>query len=144
MRWLLAVTFLCTALLAADVADMSGTWVLDVNRSKWHEKQKPNSVRITVEHQEPKLKYQGVATDANDGTRNFSFDGAIDGKEYNGVTITRLSPVSTLSVFKPENGTSQEITTTVSKDGNHLIRRIQSKGPEGKLIWTEIYDKQQQ
>ena len=99
---------------------------------------------ITIEHNEPKLKYEGTITDANEATRNFSFDGAIDGKDYNGVTVQRLSPYSTTSTLKSEDGKNEEVTTTtVTKNGKHLVRRVQSTGPDGKQTWTELYAREQ-
>jgi hypothetical protein len=144
MRWVFLVIVLSASLFAADVADMSGTWVLEVQRSKWNKKPPPKSVRITIEHNEPKLKYEGTITDADEVTRNFAFDGAIDGKDYNGVKVQRLSPYSTTSTLKSEDGKTEEVTTTtVTKNGNHLVRRVQSTGPDGKQTWTELYQKEQ-
>jgi hypothetical protein len=143
MRVLAAFAILTTSLLAADVATISGIWNLNVNRSKWHRAPRPTSARLAIEHHEPKLKYESTITDADGQTRNFTFDGVIDGKDHNGVIAQRLSPFSTLLTLKSDDGGTQEITNTITQDGNHLIRRIQSSGPNGKLIWTELYDKAQ-
>src|SRR6266436_1385416 len=97
MRWFFVVAAMSASLLAADVANMSGTWILEVQKSKWNSKPPPQSVRITIEHNEPKLKYEGTITDANDVTKKFSFDGAIDGKDYNGITVSRLTPYTITS-----------------------------------------------
>ena len=144
MRWLLAtaVLSLCS-LSAADVADMDGTWVLNVERSKWRDAPKPDSGRLVIEHEEPKLKYERTFNSAVVEDKSAKFDGVIDGKEHNGMVATRLSPFSILFTKKSGDGTSQEITVTMTKDGSHLVRRVQSSGPRGKLTWTELYDKEQ-
>jgi hypothetical protein len=144
MRWLFVVAAMGASLLASDVANMSGTWILDVQKSKWNQKPPPQSVRITIEHNEPKLKYEGTTTDANDVTKKFAFDGAIDGKDYNGITVSRLTPYTTTSTEKSEDGKYQEVTTTtVTKNGSHLVRRVQATGPDGKQTWTELYRREQ-
>ena len=142
-RFLAVAVFSISALSAADVADMSGNWILNIQRSKWHGAPKPDSGRLVIEHQEPKLKYERTVTPATVEDKSMTFDGAIDGKEHNGIIATRLSPFSILFTMKSEDGTSLETTVTMTKDGDHLVRRIQSSGPSGKLTWTELYDKEQ-
>lgn len=141
-RFLAVAVFSISALSAADVVDMSGNWILNIQRSKWHGASKPDSGRLVIEHQEPKLKYKRTFTPATVEDKSMTFDGAIDGKEHNGIIATRLSPFSILFTRKAEDGTSLEITVTMTKDSGHLVRRIQSSGPGGKLTWTELYDKE--
>ena len=144
MRQLFMLSVLgISPLLAGDVADMDGVWVLNVARSKWNAAPKPDAGRLVIEHQEPKLKCQRTLTTANADESNMKFDGLIDGKEHNGVIAARLSPYSILFTSKTDGGGTQEITVTMTKDGAHLVRRVQSSGPAGKLLWTELYDKQQ-
>jgi hypothetical protein len=141
MRRFLAVAILSlSALPATDVADMSGDWLLNVEASKWHGAPKPDGGRLVIEHREPKLKYERTFTPED---KSMTFEGAIDGKEHNGIIATRLSPFSILITMKSEDGTNLEITVTMTKDGDHLVRRIQSSGPRGKLAWTELYDREQ-
>ena len=121
---------------------MGGTWILNIQRSKWNGATKPDSGRLVIEHQEPKLKYERNFVSAAVGDRSMTFEGAIDGKEHSGIVAKRLSPFSILFTRKTEDGTSQEITVTITQDGSHLVRRIQSSGPRGKLLLTELYDKE--
>jgi len=140
-RFLALAAFTVSLLTAADVADMSGSWVLNVTRSKWHDAAKPSSGRIVIDHHEPKLKYESTITLADGKTQTFNFDGDIDGKDHGGLTATRLSPVSML-LSKTEQGKTEEISNTVTRDGKHLIRRITTTAGEDKLVWTELYDKE--
>ncbi len=122
---------------------MSGTWVLDVQRSKWHRAPKPDSGRLVIEHQDPKLKYERTFTTAAVEDKSVRFEGAIDGKEHGGAIATRLSPFSILFARKADDGTNQEISITITKDGKHLVRRIQATGSSGKTeVWTELYGKE--
>jgi len=136
--------------LAADVANMGGEWHLNVKRSKWGQKPAPQSVIIKIDHQEPKLQYSGKVVNAQENTSTFSFDGAIDGKEYSlkddnaerKITVSRLSPVATTSTIRSADGKTEEVTTTrLSQDGKNLIRRIRLTSPEGNRAWTEVYDR---
>lgn len=144
MRRLAAIAVVSfSVVFAADVAEMGGTWVLNVQRSKWNGAPQPDSGRLVIEHHEPKLKYERTFTTANIEDKSVTFEGAIDGKEHNGIIAARLSPFSILFTKKTEAGTSQEITVTMPKDGKHLVRRIQSSESGGKIVWTELYDKEQ-
>ena len=148
---IVALTAVVLCMSAAQVADLSGAWHLNVEKSKWGKHPKPHSVVVNVEHHEPALKYSGTAVAANgEDTREFSFEGAIDGKEYpitgafgdGKIAIRRVSPTTTASVFKSNDGNVVETaTTTISADGRTLRREIKVKGPEGEVSWTEIYER---
>lgn len=66
---------------AADAANLTGTWSLDVGQSKWRDKPAPKSVELIVDHKEPSIKWSGSVVDAQESATQFSFEGAIDGKE---------------------------------------------------------------
>jgi hypothetical protein len=138
---------------ASNVADMSGTWFLDVNKSRWGRHAKAQSAVVKVEHHEPALKYSGTVVAASGGgetTQEFSFDGAIDGKEYplkdtageKRMTFQRVNPSTVKSVLKAADGTVVETaTTTISRDGKTMQRDIEAKGRNGEVAWTEFYDR---
>lgn len=145
----------CTALSLgaslAQVANLSGTWDLNVGKSNWGKLQKPLAITVTIEHREPALKYTGtIVYSAGEDTRTFGFEGAIDGKEYpitrsfgsGKIRIRRLDPRTTESVFRSDDGLWEEYArTSISADGKTLRREIRRKGPEGEMRWTEVYDK---
>ncbi len=147
MRYL-ALLLLLTIPCLAEPANLSGTWRLDIKKSKWSGHSAPQSGEIVIEHNEPKLKYTGKVTDL-DGTENtYSFDGAIDGKEHpvkmgtgdQKITFQRIAPNSISSTLK--NADSEEdAVTTVASDGKSLVRKVTRKGPKGKSSWTEVYDR---
>jgi hypothetical protein len=133
--------------LHASGPKLSGTWHLNVEKSVWGKKPKPHSVVVTISHDEPVLKYSGVVTtDTDNGARPFEFVGAIDGKEYpyrdGKIMVRRLDDHTTASVYTSRDGTETESArTTISRDGKTLTRVIEGKGPEGKLRWTEVYER---
>lgn len=144
----IATAALLTGCCAAQVSNVSGTWDLDVVKSTWGKTVRPVGVLIRIEHNEPKLKYNGtVRTDGGNET-TFEFDGAVDGKPYpttcsHGaarIAYKRVNPYTTSSELKTDDGKfTENATTTIDKDGKTLTRRINAKGPEGTSIWTEVY-----
>jgi hypothetical protein len=149
MRFFL-LSLLLTSSLLAEVANMSGSWVLDAKRSRFG-KIRPGEVMLTVEHNEPRLKYSGTVNNATEGAINdFDFDGAIDGKEYvvkqdnkgdRRVTFRRVNDKVVESVTHgPEGEIRSRIT--MSADGNSMERRMSVKMPDGKTrSWVEVYAK---
>lgn len=152
---LIALSFVA-AIASAQIPDLSGTWRLNVQKSNWGKHPKPSSGKVVIEHHEPQLKYTGTIS-VNDGgetavgNTNFSFDGAIDGKEYpvagtDGplkMSIRRVSPASTISELKSNDGTVLETAkTTISPDGKRMTREMKAVAPGGDVSWMEIYDRQ--
>ncbi len=151
---LLSIAF---ALTAAQIADMSGTWQLNVSRSSWGHHPKLAGATVSIEHHEPSFKYSGSVTFPNGvnsedrgDTGHFAFDGAIDGKEYpvtgtlgpGQMSIHRISTNTVVSDFKSNDGKVTETARmTISADGKTLTRVMRTKGPTGNDSWTEIYDR---
>jgi hypothetical protein len=138
--------------LAADVSNMSGDWVLNTKESKWGQKKRaPQNVTLHIDHNEPKLKYNGDITQDVEGQRHtFTYDGAIDGKEYRvkeddgerKIVIKRKNGSTIESTLTSLDGNSVETdTTSISSDGKRLTRRVTMKAPEGNASWVEVYDK---
>ncbi|MBI5084365.1 MAG: hypothetical protein HZB13_07195 [Acidobacteria bacterium] len=130
--------------------NLTGTWHLNVDKSKWGSVRKPVSVVLVIEHKEPQIQYHGSVTYANEETRDFGFFGAFDGKPYamtrsygsGTIVLHRLDPYSFESAFKTEDGSSEETAkTTLSRDGKVLTRSLRLRSPEGTKNWTEIYEK---
>jgi hypothetical protein len=151
MRYLsLILVTACT--LAAEVANMSGSWVLNEKRSRFGDNPRPANVTLNVQHEEPKLKYSGEVNHANEGHNiDFSFDGTIDGKQHTikedrgdrQVTFRRVNDRVVESVSKWSDGELRS-TITMSRDGRTLERRMNFKDRDGKRReWVEVYEKKQ-
>jgi hypothetical protein len=154
--WRMAFAFCFAAVTAsAQVADMSGKWQLNVQKSSWGKHPKPTAGTVLIEHHEPVFKYSGMVevdngTETTDGKKSFSFDGSIDGKEYpvsgtaaaEKMTIRRVSPTTTISELKSGDGTVVETAkTTISADGKHLTRDVKAVSNGKEISWTEVYDR---
>jgi hypothetical protein len=138
------------AISAAQPVNLSGNWQLNVARSRWGNVNKPVSVVLVIEHQEPKLSYHGSVLYANEDQRDFGFSGAIDGKPYpmsrsfgDGlITLTRVNDRTIESTFRTHDGHYIETArTTVSRDGQTMQRELKLVSPEGTKKWTEIYER---
>lgn len=149
-RVLLAWTALSLAVCAAPVPNLSGTWVLNIEKSRWGKKPKPQSVVVVIEHNEPALKYTGTVVDANGDSRHFTVEGLIDGKEYpvagdhgeGTIVLRRLNATTTSHELRSNDGRFVETATSrLSLDGKVLTRRLRQRSPEATLSWTEVYEK---
>lgn len=134
-------------LAAAAPVNLSGTWKLDPKASSWGNKDRPKSVLLTIEHQEPKLRISGLVVENDERTNNFAFDGAIDGKDYPSAEgrrmYRRLDDRTLESTFQSNDGRySEKSITRISRDGRRLTREIEVTRPDGRLKWTEVYRKQ--
>ncbi len=139
--------------LAADPANLGGTWVLSLERSSWGTKAKPIRADVTIVHAEPKYSYQGTVLRTSEDTKGdaFSYDGAIDGKAYpikdatagRTLTLTRQGSNRVKGEVRGSDGKLQEtVYQSISGDGRTLVRKISGRGPDGKRVsWTEIYEK---
>ena len=140
------------ACLAAEVANMSGSWVLNEKRSRFGDNPRPAGVTLDVQHEEPKLKYSGKVNHPNEGQIiDFQFDGAIDGKSYTvkedrgdrQVTFQRKSDRVVQSTSKWSDGELHS-TITMSRDGRSMERKMTFKDRDGKRReWVEVYEKKQ-
>jgi hypothetical protein len=146
---LLILAVLCLGCVQAQ--NMSGTWKLNVEKSDWRGVRRPLSVVVTIEHQEPILKYSGWVTYPDSPPRGFSFNGAIDGKPYptlrsygpGSSQMKRLRWDSVESDFRSDDGIFREgAKTIVSADGRQMTRHLYLNSLNAREDWTEIYEKE--
>lgn len=146
-----SVLLLAPAVCLAQAADLSGTWKLNVEQSRWGSRPKVVSCLVTIEHREPEVRYYGTVVDASQELRHFDFSGTVDGKDHPVNTavgegtarLTRVGARTIRAELRSNDGrASQVITTTLSRDGKVLTRRLKLKDANGSASWTEIYWKQ--
>ncbi len=141
---------LLAGLCGGQPANLSGSWHLNVEKSKWGSANKPHSVVLTIEHNEPNLHYHGEVVYANEDHRTFGFSGAFDKKSYpmsrsfgdGQIVLTRIDTLTFDSVFRSADGvTVESARTAISRDGKTLTRSVKLTAPGGTQKWTEVYDK---
>lgn len=142
---------LCGALLGADAANMSGTWNLNLKKSRF-DKEAPISVRLNIEHNDPSFKYSGTVQRSQEAPPDtFEFSGAIDdkihpvtenGKSGRTIKFARKS-ANTIESWSSDETMEEYAITIISGDGKTLTRRMSVKQKDGpKRQWVEVYDKQ--
>jgi hypothetical protein len=150
MRLVPVVLSLGLGLALGQPANLTGTWHLNTEKSRWGQMRKPMSVVLTIDHKEPVFRYTGSILYANEDTREFGFEGAIDGKEYpmtrsvgrGKVTLRRAGPNRFDSTFQTDDGVSMETAVnTLSRDGRTLTRELRLRTLEGTKSWTEVYER---
>jgi hypothetical protein len=152
-RCLILLALIAAPLAGVDPAssNLGGTWNLNVERSSWTQGvAKPVRVTLWIEHREPAIRYSGSVVYTNGETRDFAFEGAIDGKAYamsrsygdGTITLKRYDGRTVDSVFRTKDGLHEErVRIRVSTDGKALTRDIRYAGPDGARHWVEVYDK---
>jgi hypothetical protein len=144
----LSVLALFPELCLAQAADLSGVWKLNVEQSRWGKRPKVVSCMVTIEHREPSVRYYGTVVDASQELRHFDFSGTVDGKEYAAntdfgpgkVKLTRQDARTIRAELRSDDGrAAQSITTSISRDGKVITRRLRLKDANGSARWTEIY-----
>jgi hypothetical protein len=147
------VLLTCASLLsAADIANMTGVWKLNIKKSRYDKEAAPLNVQLKIEHADPALKYQGsVQRNQESSPDTFAFEGAIDEKIYpvkesagRGRTIKfkRTSP-RVIESWSSDADMEEYAVTTLGADGKTLTRRMHVKHKDGRTReWTEVYDKQ--
>ncbi len=149
--FVVASMLLCLAACGPKAPDLSGNWKLNVGKSKWGKVNKPTSVILEIQHNDPALKYSGRVVDSDSEGREFSFEGAIDGREYpvhgafaDGkiVFVRKPGNVITSTFHSNDALLSETAETSVSADGKTLTRHVRLRRPDSDLTWTEIYERQ--
>jgi hypothetical protein len=148
-KWLLLAA-LPLLVWSAAVPNLTGSWKLNVEKSKWGKKEKPTSVIVHIEHNEPAWKYSGTVTLPNSEEKTFTYDGAIDGQEHDAtsaygagkMTVRRVNRFTIESTFHTSDGKYTETASTTSTDARVMNRRMHLKSPDGEVSWAEVYEKQ--
>jgi hypothetical protein len=152
MKALTALLVCATLLPAAEAANMTGVWKLNLKKSKFVKEAAPLAVQLRIEHNEPQLNYSGtVHRNQESSPDTFDFRGAVDEKIYpvketgnTGRTIkfARKSDRSIQS-WSSDNSMEEHAVMTLQPDGKTLVRQMHVKQKDGKTReWTEVYDKQ--
>jgi len=150
-----ATTFLLVALAlqvtvaAADA--LSGTWKVNLAKSKYSPGPAPKSLTVKIEADENNIKLNSDGTDAEGKPTHIEYSAKFDGKDYpitgvpNGDTIAlhRIDANTYESTLKKAGQATMTVTSTVSKDGKTRTSTFKSKDEQGHDVNNVVvYDKQ--
>src|SRR5215469_6220858 len=128
-----------------------GTWKLNNTKSSWGKIPVPKeSTLVVLQDDATGLKWTGSAVSADGISFSFSFEGAVDGKDYpiksanneavSGFTRAYSNVKDVLQAVDKKNGSLlQTSTTSVSNDGNTMTIKFVSN--DGASTWTEVLDR---
>jgi hypothetical protein len=137
---------------AEEVANLSGTWKLNVEKSDYGNMPKPKGTfTMKIEHTDPTLKWSRSGTDET-GDFSSEFTTVIDGKQRpfteGPVTQTQSFKRVSASVIEyvgksTEGDTLGTGTWMISKDGKVLTQKANTRDMNAKqLTVTVVFEKQ--
>jgi hypothetical protein len=150
-----AIAMLLTALtlLVANVAadQLSGTWKMNAEKSKYSPGPPTKDLMVVVESDENNYKLDATGTDGDGKPIHVQYSAKFDGKDYPATGIANADTVSmkridanTIETMQKKNGkVVMTITTKVSNDGKTRISTWRGKNAEGKDVHNVVvFDKQ--
>jgi hypothetical protein len=128
-----------------QATNLSGLWKLSIEKSEFGGAAVPRSIEVSVEHDEPSIRYSGTFIDLDGTSASFEFEAILDRSliSSNGVTIsaTRVDSNTTRFEWKSEDTQLMETTVmTVSEDAHVLTVNRHVERPEGAFGCTEVYE----
>jgi hypothetical protein len=146
---LIAVLVLFVATTAAD--QLSGTWKLNAEKSKYSPGPPTKSLMVVVVSDENNYKVEGTGVDGDGKPINVQYSAKFDGKDYPATGIANADTVSvkridanTVEVKQKKDGkVVMTVTSKVSTDGKTRTSTWHGKNAEGKEVHNVVvFDKQ--
>ena len=138
---LLTALTLLVANVAAD--QLSGTWKMNAEKSKYSPGPPTKDLMVVVESDENNYKLDATGTDGDGKPIHVQYSAKIDGKDYPGTGIANADTVSmkridanTIETMQKKNGkVVMTITTKASNDG-HGHQRGAARMPKARTFTT--------
>ena len=146
---LLTALTLLVANVAAD--QLSGTWKMNAEKSKYSPGPPTKDLMVVVESDENNYKLDATGTDGDGKPIHVQYSAKFDGKDYPATGIANAGTVSmkridanTIETMQKKNGkVVMIITTKVSNDGKTRTSTWRGKNAEGKDVHNVVvFDKQ--
>ncbi len=146
---LIAALTLFVATAAAD--QVSGTWKMNAEKSKYSPGPPPKDLTVVIEANETDYKLDATGTDGDGKPMHVQYDAKLDGKDYPATGIVNADTVSMKRIDANTTETKQKkdgkvvmtITSKVSKDGKTRTSTWRGKNADGKDVHNVVvFDKQ--
>jgi len=146
---LIAALTLAVATAAAD--QLSGTWKMNPEKSKYSPGPAPKDLTVVVESDENNYKLEASGTAGDGKPTHVQYSAKFDGKDYPATGVANADAVSLKRIDANTIETQQKkggkvvmtITTKVSKDGKTRTSTWHGKNAEGKDVHNVVvFDKQ--
>jgi hypothetical protein len=145
------ITALTLTVTTAAADQLSGTWKMNPEKSKYSPGPAPKDLTVAVESDENNYKLDASGTDGDGKPMHVQYSAKFDGKDYPATGIANADAVSlkridanTIEILQKKDGkVVMTITTKVSKDGKTRTSTWHGKNAEGKDVHNVVvFDKQ--
>ena len=147
----LLITALTLAVKTAAADQLSGTWKMNSEKSKYSPGPAPKDLTVVVESDENNYKLDASGTGGDGKPTHVQYSAKFDGKDYPATGIANADAVSlkridanTIETLQKKDGkVVMTITTRVSTDGKTRTSTWHGKNAEGKDVHNVVaFDKQ--
>jgi hypothetical protein len=141
---------LCVLAVAAAAVDTTGTWKLNLAKSKYTGMPAPKDLMVTYTPAGSGWQYQAKGTSSTGDPINASFTYVKDGEEakamgfpmWDGIVLQGASAEKATGTLKRGGKTVGAVTRTISSDGKTMTIRGNVMTPEGKKAsYLSVYEK---
>jgi len=145
------ITALTLTVTTAAADQLSGTWKMNTEKSKYSPGPAPKDLTIVVDSDENNYKLDATGTDGDGRPMHVQYSAKFDGKDYPATGIANADAVSlkridanTIETLQKKDGkVVMTITTKVSKDGKTRTSTWHGKNAEGKDVHNVVaFDRQ--
>ena len=145
------ITALTLTVTTAAADQLSGTWKMNTEKSKYSPGPAPKDLTIVVDSDENNYKLDASGTDGDGKPMHVQYSAKFDGKDYPATGIANADAVSlkridanTIETLQKKDGkVVMTITTKVSKDGKTRTSTWHGKNAEGKDVHNVVaFDRQ--
>jgi hypothetical protein len=146
------LTTALTLFVTTTAADqLSGTWKMNPEKSKYSPGPAPKDLTVVVESDDDNYKLDARGTDGDGKPIHVQYSAKFDGRDYSATGIANADSVSvkridanTIETLQKKGGKIvMTITTKVSKDGRTRTSTWRGKNAEGKEVHNVVVaDKQ--
>jgi hypothetical protein len=150
MGIILTVVMLGLLVSVAAADQHTGTWKLNLAKSKYAAGQAPQALTLKIESDGDNFKLSGDGTDSAGKPMHVEYTAKFDGKDYPGATpfgdsvsLKRIDANTIESTNKKDGKVTVIVTSVVSKDGKTRTSTFKGKDSEGHEVNNvAVYDKQ--
>ena len=144
------ISVLTLFVATAEADQLSGTWNMNAEKSKYSPGPPPKSVTVVVESDENNYKIDATGTDGDGKPIHVQYSAKFDGKDYpatgvqnaDTVSVKRIDANTVETMQKKDGKVVMTITTKVSKDGKTRTSTWHGKNAEGKDVHNVVvFDK---
>ena len=145
------VTALTLVVAAAAADQLSGTWKMNAEKSKYSPGPAPKSLTVVVESDENNYKLEATGTDGDGKPLHVQYTAKFDGKDHpatgiadaDSVSVRRIDANTVETLQKKDGKVVMTITSTMSKDGKTRTSTWRGKNAEGKDVHNVVvFDRQ--